>query len=122
MSVICTQRCWPGFIYDNTKLEKAGAYMDSLCLGIGAVEDFVSKGWRGGAANTTCLTWVGFLGRSLCWTGGGESAGGRAPGFPEASGFQQPLCMGPTASGTTCRGPFPLLWEHGSQKPSLTLL
>lgn len=76
---LCKGSQRPGFIYNNTKLEKTGAYMDSLCLGIRAVEDFVSKGWRGGAAGATCLTWVEFLSRSLCWTGGWGKCWGQDP-------------------------------------------
>lgn len=59
-------------------------------------EDFVSQRWRGAHSR---LAWVNSLPQSLgasgrCW-------GQQASGFLEASGFQQPLCMGAEASGTT---------------------
>ena len=74
--------------------------MGSLCLGILSSGRFCQQGEEGVSLAQSTLTRVEFLCRSLCWTEGW--CWGQAPGFLEASGFQQPLYMGPAASGTTC--------------------
>ena len=51
--------------------------------------------------------WVQLLGRHPPGTQSCVGGGG-AHGFLEASGFQQPLSMAPTPSGTTCGAPIPV--------------
>lgn len=87
--MLCKGSQRPGFIYKNTNLKKARAYMGSLCLGILSSGRFCQQGEEGVSLAQSTLTRVEFLCRSLCWTGGWcWGAGPWLPGgiwFPAAS-------------------------------------
>lgn len=114
---VTTQGCQPGvagpFVFAKGKSEiwmsmrtqnlsrLAPTWARGLLPGQLEQWETVSKEWRGlGSSAHSRLAWVESL--SPCLQGlGGAAWGSRARGFLEASGFQQPLCMGPAASGTT---------------------